>query len=125
MDRVLIITDWFSETSAEGQQNFHFSPEITLERIDMSGSSLKLSNRYGQAIVLFSLPGDNLNIYTSESWISESYGMRTAGKTVGFLVKPELTYKTVIVLPGNNDISKRIEAAQQLEAVSVGNRNVP
>lgn len=123
--RILMITDWVSGVDTKGQRVFHFSPYVKIEDYQGLDTSLKVSNPHGQTVLIHSYSGDILEIRISDGWVSESYGVRKPGKTAWLSIRPEIPYKTIVVFPGNEDVSKRIHDAQNLEALRAGSDNDP
>ena len=99
-ERALVITDWCTEEV--GQFVIHISPGLRLEKVEKPSLGIKLINLAEESALVLSVSSESTKMEISDSWISESYGVRNLSKTIFFEQPADNNHKIVIIFPGKN-----------------------
>ena len=110
-NRALLLTDVIWNSSSACELLFHFAPGLEPELVDEPYAGIKLINSEGKIAWLFSISTAGVKLQLLQGWISESYGRRVPAWVASVRLESILEHKTIILLPGEAAISRRIEDA--------------
>ena len=112
----LVLTDEVLNSPSTCELLFHFAPGLKHELVEDPYPGLKLVNPEGKVLWLFSLSRAGIEIRLFEGWISESYGSRVPAWVASLKLESILEHKTLLLLPGEESISHRVENLLKDEA---------
>jgi hypothetical protein len=112
----LLLTDDIRNSSSTCELLFHFAPGLGPELVEDPYPGIKLMNSEGKIVWLFSLSRVGIKLQLLEGWISESYGSRVPAWLASLRLESLLEHKTLLLLPGEGSVSRRIESILKDEA---------
>ncbi len=107
-NRALLLTDSIHSPQSSAELLFHFASGLEPELVESPYPGIKLINAEGKITWLFSVFPVGGTLELREGWISESYGSRIRAWVASIKLQSIRDHKTVILLPGDTAISRRI-----------------
>jgi hypothetical protein len=112
----LLLRDDVRNSSSTCELLFHFADGLENELVEEPYPGIKLVNSEGKIVWLFSLAKAGIKLQLLDGWISESYGSRVPARVASVRLESLLEHKTIILLPREGSVSRRIEGILQDKA---------
>jgi hypothetical protein len=108
-NRALLLTDVVRNAQPVCELLFHFAPGLNLELVEEPYPGLRMINSKGIMAWIFSISTERAKLKLFDGWISESYGRRVPAWVASIRLESIAEHKTVVLLPGDVAIFRRIE----------------